>query len=124
MNLQRLKTQKGVIASRLIGSITAPSALFTNAFATFSLPKEMQEASLWSQHYNPNDACDRYDFKLCCSNIGVSAFNRFFSHTNGKHQFKSHFETSTKSIVQFNYNEGYRSNLAKTLDNLSYRVLG
>jgi ABC-type transport system involved in cytochrome c biogenesis permease subunit len=44
MNLQRLKTQKkGVIASRLIGSITAPSALFTNAFATFSL--EMQEAS-------------------------------------------------------------------------------
>jgi ABC-type transport system involved in cytochrome c biogenesis permease subunit len=41
--------------------------------------------------------------------------------TNGKHQFKSHFETSTKSIVQFNYNEGYRSNLAKTLDNLSYR---
>ena len=31
--------------SSLIGSITAPSALFTNAFATFSLPKEMQEAS-------------------------------------------------------------------------------
>jgi ABC-type transport system involved in cytochrome c biogenesis permease subunit len=34
-----------VIASRLIGSITAPSALFTNAFATFSLPK-MQASPL------------------------------------------------------------------------------
>nr|ABU88289.1 heme attachment to plastid cytochrome c protein [Chlamydomonas moewusii] len=30
---------------KLLGSITAPCALFTNAFATFSLPKEMQEAS-------------------------------------------------------------------------------
>jgi len=29
----------------LLGSITSPSALLTNAFATFSLPKEMQEAS-------------------------------------------------------------------------------
>jgi cytochrome c-type biogenesis protein CcsB len=29
----------------LIGSIVAPCSLFTNAFATFSLPKEMQEAS-------------------------------------------------------------------------------
>lgn len=29
----------------IIGSITSPSALFTNAFATFSLPPEMQKAS-------------------------------------------------------------------------------
>jgi ABC-type transport system involved in cytochrome c biogenesis permease subunit len=46
MNLQRLKTQKKVIASRLIGSITAPSALFTNAFATFSLPKKCKKLRL------------------------------------------------------------------------------
>jgi cytochrome c-type biogenesis protein CcsB len=29
----------------LLGAITTPSALFTNAFATFTLPKEMQEAA-------------------------------------------------------------------------------
>jgi hypothetical protein len=112
MNLQRLKTQKkGVIASRLIGSITAPSALFTNAFATFSLPKEMQEAASGPSITIKlaNDACDRYDFKLCCSNIGVSAFNRFFSHWKKNINLNPNFETSTKSIVQFNYNEGYRS---------------
>jgi len=40
-----IKQRKTFIATRLIGSITAPSALFTNAFATFSLPKEMQEAA-------------------------------------------------------------------------------
>ncbi len=30
---------------KILGSITTPSALLTNAFATFTLPKEMQEAS-------------------------------------------------------------------------------
>jgi ABC-type transport system involved in cytochrome c biogenesis permease subunit len=34
-----------LITSKFIGSIIAPSALFTNAFATFSLPKEMQQAA-------------------------------------------------------------------------------
>jgi len=33
------------LVTKLIGSITSPSALFTNAFATFSLPPEMQKAS-------------------------------------------------------------------------------
>lgn len=33
------------LLTKLIGSITSPSALFTNAFATFSLPAEMQKAS-------------------------------------------------------------------------------
>lgn len=36
---------KKIFMAKLLGSITTPSALFTNAFATFSLPKEMQEAS-------------------------------------------------------------------------------
>jgi cytochrome c-type biogenesis protein CcsB len=36
---------KNQLINKLIGSITAPCALFTNAFATFSLPKEMQESS-------------------------------------------------------------------------------
>jgi ABC-type transport system involved in cytochrome c biogenesis permease subunit len=39
------KQKKNKLINKLIGSITAPSALFTNSFATFSLPKEMQESS-------------------------------------------------------------------------------
>ena len=39
------KQKRKILINKLIGSITAPSALFTNAFATFSLPKEMQESS-------------------------------------------------------------------------------
>ena len=38
------KDSKGMI-SLYIGCITSPSALFTNAFATFSLPLEMQKSS-------------------------------------------------------------------------------
>lgn len=39
------KEKRKLLINKLIGSITAPCALFTNAFATFSLPKEMQESS-------------------------------------------------------------------------------
>jgi len=35
----------GQNVSKFIGAITTPSALFTNAFATFTLPKEMQGSS-------------------------------------------------------------------------------
>nr|YP_009329525.1 cytochrome c biogenesis protein [Chlamydomonas leiostraca]APD80644.1 cytochrome c biogenesis protein [Chlamydomonas leiostraca] len=34
-----------VLSDKFLGAITTPSALFTNAFATFTLPKEMQEAA-------------------------------------------------------------------------------
>jgi cytochrome c-type biogenesis protein CcsB len=37
--------KKNILINKLIGSITAPCALFINAFATFTLPKEMQESS-------------------------------------------------------------------------------
>jgi len=44
-NFVGTKQKRKILVNKLIGSITAPSALFTNAFATFSLPKEMQESS-------------------------------------------------------------------------------
>ena len=44
-NFVGTKQKRKILINKLIGSITAPSALFTNAFATFSLPKEMQESS-------------------------------------------------------------------------------
>jgi hypothetical protein len=44
-------SKKRVIASRLIGSITAPSALFTNALLLLVYPKKCKKLRL-SQHYN------------------------------------------------------------------------
>ena len=40
-----LKEKQSEFTRKLFGAVTTPSALFTNAFATFTLPKEMQEAS-------------------------------------------------------------------------------
>ena len=40
-----LESNKNFKIEKLLGAITSPTALFTNAFATFSLPKEMQESS-------------------------------------------------------------------------------
>jgi cytochrome c-type biogenesis protein CcsB len=40
-----LKKEKNEFVRKLLGAITTPSALLTNAFATFTLPKEMQEAA-------------------------------------------------------------------------------
>lgn len=44
-NLTNLQTTANQNVSKFIGAITTPSALFTNAFATFTLPKEMQGSS-------------------------------------------------------------------------------
>jgi len=44
-NLTNSKTASNPNVGKFIGAITTPSALFTNAFATFTLPKEMQGSS-------------------------------------------------------------------------------
>jgi cytochrome c-type biogenesis protein CcsB len=45
VNLAKNSTKKKIFLTKLIGSITSPCALFTNAFASFSLPPEMQQSS-------------------------------------------------------------------------------
>ncbi len=44
-NLINYQTTSNQSVGKFIGAITTPSALFTNAFATFTLPKEMQGSS-------------------------------------------------------------------------------
>ena len=44
-NLTNSQTASNQSVGKFIGAITTPSALFTNAFATFTLPKEMQGSS-------------------------------------------------------------------------------
>lgn len=124
-------TQKGLVASRLIGSITAPSALFTNAFAAFSLPKEMQEAAPLVPALQSNWLLMHVSVMIlsyAALILGSLLSIGFLVITGGKNSsLSSNVETSTpqpQSTMQINLNSSYRKNLAKTLDNLSYRVLG
>ena len=135
-------TSKGLIASRLIGSITAPSALFTNAFATFSLPKEMQAASPLVPALQSNwlmmhvtvmilsyaalilGSLLSIGFLVITSgqSINLSSNTEALSTTNSTDSKLSLALPNTG--MQMNFSGSYRLNLAKTLDNLSYRVLG
>ncbi len=122
------QSRKSFMASRLICSITAPSALFTNAFATFSLPKEMQEASPLVPALQSNWLMMHVTVMIlsyAALILGSLLSIGFLVITSGKNFYlKSNIETSAPFIHQFNYNGSYRNNLAQTLDNLSYRVLG
>ncbi len=146
------KPRRGIIASRLIGSITAPCALFTNAFATFSLPKEMQEAaplvpalqSNWlmmhvtvmilsyaalilgsllsigflvitsGQNIAFNSNADQTNVVTIVNKVNDQTLSLGFSEINLQEQTQSKQLKTNKARVD----------LAKTLDNLSYRVLG
>ena len=43
--IERVAREPQEFYRKIVGAITTPSALLTNAFATFTLPKEMQEAA-------------------------------------------------------------------------------
>jgi cytochrome c-type biogenesis protein CcsB len=124
------RTQKGLVASRLIGSITAPSALFTNAFAAFSLPKEMQEAAPLVPALQSNWLMMHVTVMIlsyAALILGSLLSIGFLVITGGKNiSLSSNLEATPQpqSTMQMNLNGSYRLNLAKTLDNLSYRVLG
>jgi cytochrome c-type biogenesis protein CcsB len=144
--------RRGIIASRLIGSITAPCALFSNAFATFSLPKEMQEASPLVPALQSNWLMMHVTVMIlsyAALILGSLLSIGFLVITSGKNISLSSNPQQVKLVTivnkvnnqtlslgftesslqdqikpsQFTENKA-RLNLAKTLDNLSYRVLG
>nr|AYQ94258.1 heme attachment to plastid cytochrome c [Chaetopeltis orbicularis] len=111
-----------VDGSSLFGSITAPSALLTNAFANFSLPLEMQHSSALVPALQSNwlvmhvtimilsyaaliAGCLLSIAFLVMSPIGVISLNN--NDENKAFLFK-----------------GSEESFAKILDNLSYRLLG
>ena len=102
------KQKKKKLINKLIGSITAPCALFTNSFATFSLPKEMQESSPLVPALQSNWLMMHVTVMIlsyAALILGSLLSIGFLVISNGS-------ETNN------------RLNLAKTLDNLSYRILG
>jgi cytochrome c-type biogenesis protein CcsB len=102
------KQKKKKLINKLIGSITAPCALFTNSFATFSLPKEMQESSPLVPALQSNWLMMHVTVMIlsyAALILGSLLSIGFLVISNG-------VETNN------------RLTLAKTLDNLSYRILG
>lgn len=124
--------------AKLIGSITTPSALFTNAFATFSLPKEMQEASPLVPALQSNWLMMHvtvmilsYGALICGSLLAIAfliitGLNTNSGETkmnqNGEDSELTNLDVKNKEVM--NSSQKKIEKLAMTFDNLSYRILG
>jgi cytochrome c-type biogenesis protein CcsB len=163
LNMVGTKQKRKTLINKLIGSITAPSALFTNAFATFSLPKEMQESSPLVPALQSNwlmmhvtvmilsyaalilGSLLSIGFLVISSGKSSETTNNLIilNETSKSPKFiigetqltldlnlstweqpNSPSSASNYSSVGTQVKENNRLNLAKTLDNLSYRILG
>ena len=129
--------QKENFVRKLLGAITTPSALLTNAFATFTLPKEMQEAAPLVPALQSNWLMMHVTVMILsyAALILGSLMSIAFLIVTAK---KSVF-FNLPSIFQMNNEKGIQplplqpreaiesqqdSTIALTLDNLSYRILG
>jgi cytochrome c-type biogenesis protein CcsB len=107
------QNEKNVLARKLLGAITTPSALLTNAFATFTLPKEMQEAAPLVPALQSNWLMMHVTVMIlsyAALILGSLLSIAFLVLTTTKKKNESN---------QFKY-----ENFSLTLDNLSYRILG
>ncbi len=118
--------QKNFFITKLIGSITSPCALFTNAFASFSLPKEMQEASPLVPALQSNWLMMHVTVMIlsyAALILGSLLSIGFLIITKGKEMNFNNFENSAIAVDTTGTNKNSFS-LSLILDNLSYRILG
>jgi cytochrome c-type biogenesis protein CcsB len=113
---------KNLFMAKLIGSITTPSALFTNAFATFSLPKDMQAASPLVPALQSNWLMMHvtvmilsYGALICGSLLAIAYL--VITGINIK-------ESNSRNLSKENILPKKLEKFAYTFDNLSYRILG
>lgn len=107
------------LSDKLLGAITTPSALFTNAFATFTLPKEMQEASPLVPALQSNWLMMHVTVMIlsyAALILGSLLALAFLILTNSNKEVSQNQKEDKK--------EGKKMKLAFILDNLSYRILG
>ena len=125
--------------AKYIGAITTPSALFTNAFATFTLPKEMQGSSSLVPALQSNWLMMHVSVMIlsyAALILGSLLSIAFLIITIKKNDVRNSDGVRT-TTAQFNlessnssYNlnqmtkENKRNSIASMLDNLSYRILG
>jgi cytochrome c-type biogenesis protein CcsB len=137
---------KQFFIAKLIGSITSPCALFTNAFASFSLPREMQESSplvpaLQSNWLMMHVTVMILSYAALILGSLLSIGFLVINIQNGKdenlvqkeiyNQSNSSFSNITSikmpllCIEKENLSKGHNyGSLSIALDNLSYRILG
>jgi cytochrome c-type biogenesis protein CcsB len=97
-------------ARKLFGAITTPSALLTNAFATFTLPKEMQEAA-------PLVPALQSNWLMMHVTVMILSYAALILGSLLSIAFLIVTIDSPKNKTNVNA-------IALTLDNLSYRILG
>lgn len=129
---------------KILGSITTPSALLTNAFATFTLPKEMQEASPLVPALQSNWLMMHvtvmilsYAALILGSLISIAfliltTYTTTYFVSTGVQEKEKEKENMEKSNLAFTLTANQfeevtvlqNNTLLLTLDNLSYRILG
>jgi cytochrome c-type biogenesis protein CcsB len=131
-----LQKENNEYSIKLFGAITTPSALLTNAFASFTLPKEMQEASPLVPALQSNWLMMHVTVMILsyAALIGGSLLSIAFLIVTVdspvfslKKNASLPYEGSNSPSLQTGEDEKeyykYQS-IALTLDNLSYRILG
>ena len=143
-NLTNSQTASNQSVGKFIGAITTPSALFTNAFATFTLPKEMQGSSSLVPALQSNWLMMHvtvmiisYAALILGSLLSIayliitikreSNFDTNLDSNNitnkDTEETNSEF-VSAKGTLDYSNKKNLRQSIALTLDNLSYRILG
>lgn len=120
--------EKQFFIAKLIGSITSPCALFTNAFASFSLPREMQESSPLVPALQSNWLMMHVTVMIlsyAALILGSLLSIGFLVFTGGKdvNLAKNSLESNSSSFSKTTSLLGPQG-LSVALDNLSYRILG
>ena len=132
---------KNININTIIGTILSPIALFTNSFATFSLPKNMQKAQALVPALQSNWLMMHvtvmmlsYTALLCGSLLAITFLVITWHHprtegttldlVSAAKQSNKTLNSNKKKDVLIENQEMSIDVLAKTLDNLSYRILG
>lgn len=120
--------------NKFIGCITSPSALFTNAFATFSLPLEMQHSSPLVPALQSNWLMMHvtvmilsYAALILGSLLAVAFLVLTYGQNIDLQANTSNITFQNSFLISPNFLNISESNLiklTKSIDNLSYRILG
>ena len=127
----QVANQKNFFITKLIGSITSPCALFTNAFASFSLPAEMQASSPLVPALQSNWLMMHVTVMIlsyAALILGSLLSIGFLIITGGKEinliKDKNNSNLNINSRNLLSKQSETPLSLSFTLDNLSYRILG
>nr|AMN09224.1 heme attachment to plastid cytochrome c [Ourococcus multisporus] len=111
-----------------LGAMTSPAAFFTNAFANFSLPKEMQHSSALVPALQSNWLMMHvtvmilsYAALIFGSLLSISFLILTFSVSSEQYEKSLRNESPISTMVKFSNS---KIRWAQILDNLSYRMLG